>query len=133
MTRSLLGIFAAVVVGYVVLGITAGLTFALGPTSWSTVPGEILGRLTMLLPHLVSAAAMGIIAALIVDTPRAPHWPFVLGAIAAVQFALGFGYIAPDWQEWAKTIVSGLLVVGAAAGAFALVARRHSLPITHFS
>jgi hypothetical protein len=124
-TRNVIGVVVAVVAGYIALAIAATADSVLSyPRSSATALGEILLRITALWPFLLSAAVLGIVAALIVRPPRPRAWLLVVGTLAAARYALALRYVAPDWQEWLQTIIAIALIGAIAAYAFSLVAHR---------
>lgn len=123
--RNVVGIFVAVVAGYFALAVAATIDSVLGyQRSYETTIGEMFLRFTAIWPFLLSAAVLGVVAASIVKSPHRRAWLLVFGTLAAGQYALALRYVAPEWQEWLKTIIAMAAIGAVAAGAFSLVARR---------
>jgi hypothetical protein len=124
--RNVIGVLAPIVAGYIALAIAATIDSTLSyPGSYETAAGEMLLRLSGLWPFLFAAAVIGVVAALILRSAPRPAWLLIVGVLAAGQYALALRYVAPEWQEWLKTIIALVLTGAVAACAFSLVARRY--------
>jgi len=124
-TRNVIGFVVAVVAGYIALALAGTVDSVLSyPRSSVTAIGEILLMLTALWPFLFSAAVVGIVAAFIARPPRPRAWLLVVSTLAVARYALALRYVAPDWQEWLKTIIAAALIGATAACTFSLVAHQ---------
>ena len=81
-------------------------------------------RLTGLWPFIVAAVVLGIVAALIARPLRQRRWLFIVGILAAGQYAISLRYVAPELQEWLKTMIGAAIIGSTAVCAFWLIARR---------
>ncbi|HET8774376.1 MAG TPA: hypothetical protein VFP80_11310 [Thermoanaerobaculia bacterium] len=123
--RSIVAVLVAVIAAYTALGLAATIDRSFGyPRSGSGVSGEVFLRLTTLVPFLVAAAVLGVVAAWIARPVRPRPWLLVVGILGVGLYAAAQRYVAPEWLIWLETIIAAGMVGGTAALAFWLIARR---------